>query len=102
MFSQNVRGNLEYKKTVQDQKRPDVETGHVATFGGDSGSPYFTKDTETLVAIHRGRTQGKLGKTSAWYTNDPYYQCRIVATKVTHDMLSWAEERENEVLGGVW
>ena len=86
-----------YHQNVEDPKRPDNEHGYVATSFGDSGSPYWMEDDDTrkstLVAIHRGDIINE-NKSRGWYDNDPLWQCRTIATKVTKEMVDWIEEKE--------
>ena len=92
----NEDGDLQYHENVEDPTRPDNEHGYVSPSFGDSGSPYWMEDdtdTSTLIAIHYG-TSKKKDKSRGWYDNDPFWQCRIIATKVTREMVDWIREKE--------
>ena len=93
-------GNLEYDDEEEDVSRPDDEQGYVSSALGDSGSPYWMKDHDgvaTLIAIHHGGLgKTRLTKAKVWYNNDPRFQCQIIATKVTKEMLDWIKEKEQQ------
>ena len=92
----NKVGDLKYHEQVKDPKRPDDEHGYVTPAFGDSGSPYWIEDdtdTSTLIAIHRGSVSRK-DKSRAFYDNDQLWQCRIIVTKVTKEMVDWIREKD--------
>ena len=100
MFASDLNGNLRYETTLEDGKRPDIETGYVAATSGDSGSPYWTEYDNggneiepRIVAVHnKAIWPGR--KNQASYQNDPKYECTIMASKITDDIVRWAREKE--------
>ena len=97
IFSEiNQGGEIKFDKIESDQPRPDNEHGHVSTGSGDSGSPYWIEDENgaaTLIAVNHGNIANKQ-ENKAWYSNDPYWQCRTIATKITNTFIRWMEEKE--------
>ena len=96
-------GNLEYDNNVEeDASRPGDEQGYMSPSYGDSGSPYWMKgrnDAATLIAINHGvlTKSNNVKFPKGWYNNDPRLQCRIIATKVTKEILDWIREKEAKV-----
>ena len=84
---------LEFKLQEDESHERDI-SGYIAPQSGDSGSPYWTHNTlieydlrATLVGVHS--TGGK----SVRLFTDPYYQCRLTATKIIDDILRWVKEK---------
>ena len=98
--STTVTGQFDFLDYENDTKRPEDETGYVATAGGDSGSPYWITEPvngeikATLVAVNSWGSLEFLGNEEAKsaYLNNPYYQCSIGATKITDDIRLWIDE----------
>ena len=93
-------GNLEFSNNVEDPQRPDDEHGYMSTGFGDSGSPYWMEKDgiSTLIAINHGTIPNKKVpyKSRGWYDNDQLWQCRIIATQVTKEMVDWIKEKETQ------
>ena len=101
--------NLYYQgKCVKDDERPATESGYQLPFKGDAGSPYWILSEDknvvkraTLVAIVEGldRTDTTKGlylfTEPATVTDDPVYQCRTIATKLTKEIVNWVKERSD-------
>ena len=89
-----------YYDTETDPQRPEDEHGYIATGSGDSGSPYWLEDNtgaETLIAINHGGIPNK-NENKGWYGKDDYWQCRVIATKITQDIKIWLSEKEGKEL----
>ena len=99
IFSEiNENGDIKYDEKESDPPRPGDEHGYIATGSGDSGSPYWLKDetgAATLIAINHGSMPNR-NENSAWYSNDEFWQCRTIATKITEAMQIWIKEKEQK------
>ena len=104
IFKESItfRDQFSFVKSETDKQRPIDETGYVSPAVGDSGSPYWTTKREAgkLKAVLLAVVSFNLKEPTeayASYSNDPFYQCRIGATKITDDILRWIKEQTNIV-----
>ena len=72
---------------------PDTMAGYLQARSGDSGGTYWTYETVNenvkrpiLIAIHSSSSNNR--KISI----DKASQCRMMATKITDDILKWIKE----------
>ena len=77
-------------KHEEKDSRSDDTTGYATIGSGDSGGPYWTYDRvsknherSVVVAVH----SSNIG--SVDIKSDKQFQCRIIATKITDDILDW-------------
>ena len=88
----SVQVDLEFKNVKKDSL-PDLTAGYVQTRTGDSGGTYWTYDTvnendvrSIMIAIHSSSHPNDKIST------DKASQCRMMATKITDDILEWIKQ----------
>ena len=101
VYESDERGEIRFTgKYKEDEQRPEEETGYLSTFVSDSGSPFWTETTDwigrkraTIVALVQGA--GKIGAQydPTVFINDEYYQCRMIGTKLTKNIVDWVKKK---------
>ena len=96
-----------FGKYIQDEERPEEETGYVSPYYGDSGSPYWVisespENDGSVSPLSARRTiigmvQGADHDNPAKMTNDRNNRCRIVATKITQELVEWVKKKSGIV-----
>ena len=88
----SVIPDLEFKYNDKDST-PDTMAGYLQTRSGDSGGTYWTYEAvnenikkSILIAIHSSSHD------NIKISTDKASQCRIMATKITDDILQWIKE----------
>ena len=85
---------LEYKGAVQDDEMKHA-SGHVTTFSGDSGSPYWKYDASRraiVVSIVTSKVGPKFDPRSPLSEN-PEMECNHKATKLTEEVVKWIKKK---------
>ena len=85
---------LKYKGPVQDDEIKHA-SGHVTTYSGDSGSPFWKYDASkraVVVSIVSSKVGPKSDPRSPLNKN-PEMQCNNKATKLTEEVVSWIKEK---------
>ena len=85
---------LDYKGPVQDDEIKHA-SGHVTTFSGDSGSPYWKYDASRraiVVSIVTSKVGPKFGPRSP-FSDNPEMECNHKATKLTEEVVKWIKKK---------
>ena len=105
IFTLAEDGSIGFADTFKkDPRQADGTSGYVDTSIGDSGIPYWrSKYEETedngrqtrniVVAIHNGRFTDPADKVHAYgsFSDDAVRSCRIRATKVNSEIVTWVK-----------
>ena len=92
IFFEQPDGTLRFDDFWQDDGPPATDTGYKSAYTGDSGSPYWMESEvegearQTVLAVHNTH-YGKPPPTI--YSTNALDQCRMLATKVTADVVNW-------------
>ena len=86
---------LEYEEVVEQDEEIKGASGHVTTYSGDSGSPYWKYDSSKraiVVSIVTSKVGPKFDPRSSLLEN-PEMQCNNKATKLTEEVVSWIKAK---------
>ena len=86
---------LEYEEVVEQDDEIKGASGHVTTYSGDSGNPYWKYvglDRAIVVSIVSSKVGPKSDPRSPVNKN-PEMQCTNKATKLTEEIVSWIKKK---------
>ena len=106
VFLKDWKDELHFLQWEKDSWVDEKDTGYSSVSLGDSGSPYWrpdkkfifdVEDRATLLAIH-SRHLDLEGIHPATYVPNRRHECKILATKVSTNVIEWIEMTLKDLL----